>query len=153
MYLLTDLLPKHHKLFSTVKSNYDFDLVNNQPGWAYAGGKPARWITEAGRQQIFSILSSVYFEESIFAASSIALFNAVDEVLVDSIEFADDEIILEKDESKEIKVTINPEDATNKELVWESRNSRLAGRNNALYLLTDLLPKHHKPNLRIRKCI
>ena len=107
------------QLFSTVKSNYAFDLVNNQPGWAYAGGKPARWITEAGRQQILVDVSD--FKDQLYTISKkYEELSAPDEVLVDSIEFADDEIILEKDESKEIEVTINPEDATNKELVWES---------------------------------
>ena len=110
------------QLFSTVKSNYAFDLVNNQPGWAYADGKPARWITEAGRQQILVDVSD--FKDQLYTISKkYEELSAPDEVLVDSIEFADDEIILEKDESKEIKVTINPEDATNKELVWESGNT------------------------------
>lgn len=129
LYLMQEAYPELasdiNQLFAGVKANYDFELVENEPGWAFAGGKPARWITESGKREMLADVSE--FKKQIYDISKkYEALSAPKEIPVESIEFKESEIVLEKGQKKELTVIIKPQDATNKDLIWENQDDSIA---------------------------
>ena len=117
-----ELADEIDSLFNTVKSNYEFDLVQNQPGWVFNGGKPARWITEKGRVEILSDVAT--FKKEIYEISK--KYEKLTNVPVDSIQLDTDQATLTVGDSYQIHATVTPNNATDKTLIYTSQNPEIA---------------------------
>lgn len=111
-------------LFSRVKPNYEFEVVENEPGWMFNNGKPARWITENGKAEMLSDVEA--FKEEIYEISKIYEESITEPDESIKLELETDKVDLKVGETYRIKVTITPENAADQKLVYTSQNPEIA---------------------------
>ena len=112
-------------LFGTVKANYPFNTVNNGAGWCAGianNGRPAKWITEAGRATILSDVD--VFKQKVYEISK--KYEELMIIPVDTITLDPDQVSLKVGETHQINATVLPADATNKALVYTSQEADIA---------------------------